>query len=111
MMDLKEKVDENNITKSYEEFERLVRSEYPNPLYIYDEEEEYAQRFIKENPDSRILGNGIKGRAICKDVHSTCKYLYENAMAISNFCYGMFMLRWAMTDSPVDIVLKGEGGD
>ena len=93
MMDLKEKVDEKNITKSYEELE------------------EHAQRFIKENPDSRILGNGIKGRAICKDVHSTCKYLYENAMAIGNFCYGMSMLRWAMTDTPVDIVLKGEGGD
>ncbi len=112
MSDIKEKMDEKNITETYEDFVGLINEEYPNPLYIYEEEEEFAQRFIIENPDARILENGIRGRAISKDVQSTIKYEYENALAMNSFYYGMFMLKWAMmTDTPVDVVLKGEGGD
>lgn len=111
MMDLKEKVDENNTTKSYEEFERLVRSEYPNPLYIYDEEEEYAERFVKENPGAIILGKGIKGTALCMDSHTTLKYAYENAKAMGVFVYSCCLLKMDMISTTVDTVWKEKGGD
>ena len=111
MSDIKEIKDEKNITETYEEFVVLINEEYPNPLYFYDEEDEYADRFVKENPGSLILTKGLKGKAVCLDSHSALKYAYENASVLTDFVYATSMLKLAMLETPIDIVLKVKGGD
>ncbi len=95
----------------YEEFVKLVKEEYPNPLYFFEEEEEYVQRFIKENPGAIIRGSGVKGKALCIDSQFSLKYAYENVMAITDFVYGIHMFKLGMISTTVDTVWKVEGGD
>lgn len=95
----------------YEEFVKLVKEEYPNPLYFFEEEGEYVQRFIKENPGTIIHRYGIKGKAVCMDSQSSLKYAYDNAKAITDFVYATSILKLGMMSTTVDTVWKVKGGD
>ena len=96
----------------YEKFISLVKEEYPNPVYCYEDEEEYAERFVKENPKASIHHGVFYKTAVCMDDKSSLMLSYETLSFMNNFIYLSDVINFGKAFVDCETILRMyEGGD
>lgn len=90
-----------------------MKEEYPNPVYCYGEEEEkYAERFVKKNPKASIHHGVFYKTAICMDEKSSLMLAYETISFVNNFIYLYNVIKFGKAFIDCETILRiKEGGD
>ena len=104
-------IKENDL--GYTNFKNLLKEEYPNPVYCYGEEDEgYANRYVKENPKASIHHGAFYKTAVCMDESSSLMLAYKESSFINNFIYFNNIVHFGKMLLDCELVLPvTEGGD
>ena len=104
-------IKENDL--GYTNFKNLLKEEYPNPVYCYGEEdEEYANRYVKENPKASIHHGAFYKTAVCMDESSSLMLTYESLSFLRNFVYIVNSISFGKALEECEwIIPVTEGGD